>query len=174
MFYLESCDIAFILAFVRCRIFVARIEALARHFGNDSCHQIDEASAVYSVDRLVSFQHLISFRRGSAVGKFRILRSEVLVRDFLSRVGIEQRAVGERFGFDSEDSALGVAEKLHRNGRRRNDMPRFGFGKSASRQRSGPASKGFGRRRLRELQVERIALGFGNDQCVVIHNVIGI
>ena len=147
---------------------------MARHFGNDSCHQIDEASAVYSVDRLVSFQYLISFRRGSAVGKFRILRSEVLVRNFLSRVGIEQRAVGERFGFDSEDSALGVAEKLHRNGRRRNDMPRFGFGKSASRQRSGPASKGFGRRRLRELQVERIALGFGNDQCVVIHNVIGI
>lgn len=71
---------------------------------------------MYSVDRLVSFQYLISFRRGSAVGKFRILRSEVLVRDFLSRVGIEQRAVGERFGFDSEDSALGVAEKLHRNG----------------------------------------------------------
>ena len=85
-----------------------------------------------------------------------------------------QPAVGERFGFDSEDSALGVAEKLHRNGRRRNDMPRFGFGKAASRQRSGPASKGFGHRRLRELQVERIALGFGNDQCVVIHNVIGI
>lgn len=109
-----------------------------------------------------------------AVGKFRILRSEVLVRDLLSRVGIEQRAVGERFGFDSEDSALGVAENLHRNGRRRNYMPRFGFGKAASRQRSGPASKGFGRRRLRELQVERIALGFGNDQCVVIHNVIGI
>ena len=174
MFHLESCNITFILPFVRCRIFVTRIEALSCHLGNDSCHQIDEAPAVYSVDRLVSFQHLISFRRDPTVGKFRILRSEVLVRDLLARIGVEQRTVGERLGFDSEDSMLGVVEKLHRNGRRRNDMPGLGFGKSASRQRSGPASKGFGRRRFRELQVERIALGFGNDQCVIIHSGIGI